>query len=443
MSELTYSYTSADGEKKTLKASEMPEELLAKLEEAARTVANGGTTTAQGVTPAGGTHQLGDKGDWVTINLQDFIKGDTDLDSKVLDNSELRSITSLTVSFSGGVGFVKSQPTSYPVKDAIAIPESAITALTYTAGTPNPDGSIPYTYTPATGSITSVVQTYTDDEGNTVTKYQFKDGSGNVIQAQNESGTMVDAGSLYGEAIMKLLGMGTEGDKVNSYTTDTPQTSTTAIPKEYKLTLLGMLDNDMNEVDISALANNGTTSWDLVFNKADGQFSYVGTAGNETFTVNLSAINDKFENLTVDISGTQDVGNEKKTALSGNKLDGYKVGKMTGVTIGTDGLIKALYSNGVQQNLGQICVATFPNAMGLENAGDNLYQVTASSGDVNIVDIKASGTGSITTGVLEMSNVDLSQQFTDMITTQRGFQANSRIITVSDTLLEELVNLKR
>ena len=83
--------------------------------------------------------------------------------------------------------------------------------------------------------------------------------------------------------------------------------------------------------------------------------------------------------------------------------------------------------------------------MGLSNEGDNLYAATANSGDFDGVgvDIKASGTGYMTTGVLEMSNVDLSQQFTDMITTQRGFQANSRIITVSDTLLEELVNLKR
>ena len=74
---------------------------------------------------------------------------------------------------------------------------------------------------------------------------------------------------------------------------------------------------------------------------------------------------------------------------------------MTGVTIGTDGLITALYSNGMFANLGQICVGTFANAMGLENAGDNLYQATANSGDVSIVDIKASGTGTLTTGVLE------------------------------------------
>lgn len=116
---------------------------------------------------------------------------------------------------------------------------------------------------------------------------------------------------------------------------------------------------------------------------------------------------------------------------------------MTGVSIAQDGIITANYSNGMSATLGQICVGTFANSMGLENVGDNLYSETANSGDCTTVDIKASGVGYMTTGVLEMSNVDLAQEFTDMITTQRGFQANSRIITTSDTLLEELVNLKR
>ena len=123
--------------------------------------------------------------------------------------------------------------------------------------------------------------------------------------------------------------------------------------------------------------------------------------------------------------------------------DGRKVGKMTGVSIANDGMITANYSNGMTATLGQICVGTFSNAMGLQNEGDNLYSETANSGQCSTVDIKASGTGYMTTGVLEMSNVDLSQEFTNMITTQRGFQANSRIISTSDTLLEELVNLKR
>ena len=107
-------------------------------------------------------------------------------------------------------------------------------------------------------------------------------------------------------------------------------------------------------------------------------------------------------------------------------------------------MIYATYDNGQRRLLGQIAVAEFPNASGLEKRGDNLYAATLNSGEFDGIGVDiASGGGYMETGVLEMSNVDLSSEFTEMITTQRGFQANSRIITVSDTLLEELVNLKR
>ena len=107
-------------------------------------------------------------------------------------------------------------------------------------------------------------------------------------------------------------------------------------------------------------------------------------------------------------------------------------------------MIYASYDNGQTKLLGQIAVAEFANASGLEKQGDNLYSATLNSGEFDGIgsDITTRG-GYMNTGVLEMSNVDLSAEFTEMITTQRGFQANSRIITVSDTLLEELVNLKR
>ena len=123
---------------------------------------------------------------------------------------------------------------------------------------------------------------------------------------------------------------------------------------------------------------------------------------------------------------------------------GRKLGDMIGVSIQRDGRIYASYDNGMTKLLGQIATANFPNASGLEKHGDNLYQSTMNSGSFDGigVDVTASG-GYMSTGVLEMSNVDLSAEFTEMITTQRGFQANSRIITVSDTLLEELTNLKR
>ena len=89
-------------------------------------------------------------------------------------------------------------------------------------------------------------------------------------------------------------------------------------------------------------------------------------------------------------------------------------------------------------------MAQFSNASGLEKVGNNCYQTTLNSGDFDGIGVEVNADGStINSGELEMSNVDLSGQFTDMIVTQRGFQANSRVITVSDTLLEELINLKR
>ena len=118
---------------------------------------------------------------------------------------------------------------------------------------------------------------------------------------------------------------------------------------------------------------------------------------------------------------------------------------MSGVAVQQDGKIYATYDNGTTKLLGQIAVASFSNPSGLEKIGENLYQTTMNSGQFDGIgkDVTSDGAGSFKTGVLEMSNVDLSQEFTEMITTQRGFQANSRIITVSDTMIEELTNLKR
>jgi flagellar hook protein FlgE len=138
-------------------------------------------------------------------------------------------------------------------------------------------------------------------------------------------------------------------------------------------------------------------------------------------------------------------GSSTVKAVKGDKKSlntGRAVGEMNGVNISTDGRIYATYSNGQTKLLGQIASAEFANASGLSKEGDNLYSSTLNSGEATIQDITTDG-GYMNTGVLEMSNVDLSREFTEMITTQRGFQANSRIITVSDTLLEELTNLKR
>ena len=94
--------------------------------------------------------------------------------------------------------------------------------------------------------------------------------------------------------------------------------------------------------------------------------------------------------------------------------------------------------------MGQIASARFANAAGLEKVGDNCYRTTINSGEFDGIGVEITSNGStMNSGELEMSNVDLASEFTEMITTQRGFQANSRVITTSDTLLEELINLKR
>ena len=131
-------------------------------------------------------------------------------------------------------------------------------------------------------------------------------------------------------------------------------------------------------------------------------------------------------------------------AVDGTTGKGRKLGAMTGIFIDTNGRIYGTYDNGNTELLGQIAVAQFSNASGLEKVGESCYRTTLNSGEFDGIGVEISADGSsMTTGELEMSNVDLSSEFTSMITTQRGFQANSRVITTSDTLLEELVNLKR
>ena len=194
-----------------------------------------------------------------------------------------------------------------------------------------------------------------------------------------------------------------------------------------------------------------TNSAILVYSGKDGKFQTNGSTGGENgVTMDLSSLGQAFTNVTVDFSKAVVTDNKGKSTISlekGDKNDknaGRESGALQGVSIQPNGMIYASYTNGQKRLLGQIAVTEFANASGLQKEGDNLYSSTKNSGDFNGIGIDITENGdAMNTGVLEMSNVDLSSEFTDMITTQRGFQANSRIITVSDTLIEELVNLKR
>ena len=240
--------------------------------------------------------------------------------------------------------------------------------------------------------------------------------------------------------------------------------------------VFGVSDGNLKNIQNSIAAGNtdyvfkdvtnadGTHSYQVVkksatnllkFNTEDGKFSSIGGGTDKSVELNLNNANlnknGNFQNTTVDFSQCLNYNNSGKStigadagAVDGTTGKGRKLGAMTGISIDTNGRIYGTYDNGNTELLGQIAVAQFSNASGLEKVGESCYRTTLNSGEFDGIGVEISADGSsMTTGELEMSNVDLSSEFTSMITTQRGFQANSRVITTSDTLLEELVNLKR
>ena len=136
----------------------------------------------------------------------------------------------------------------------------------------------------------------------------------------------------------------------------------------------------------------------------------------------------------------QFAGEQTMTALS---QDGSEIGFLSSFSIDPSGMISGVFSNGLRRQLGQVALANFNNASGLERAGDTAFRATANSGEAALGVAGTGQLGSIAGGTVEMSNVDLAAEFTNMIAAQRGFQANSRVITASDEILQDLVNMKR
>ena len=133
----------------------------------------------------------------------------------------------------------------------------------------------------------------------------------------------------------------------------------------------------------------------------------------------------------------------EKSSTKAFRQNGYPMGYLENFKIDQSGQITGVYSNGTNRLLGQVAMASFTNPGGLEKAGESTYVISNNSGDPNISQSGVAGKGKMIAGALEMSNVDLAEQFTDMIVTQRGFQANSKTITTSDQMLQELLSLKR
>ena len=277
---------------------------------------------------------------------------------------------------------------------------------------------------------------------------------GSLITPQDDAAAQKQQKAL--DAIAKAYGYeGSTDEFLNLYITSA------ADPKQ-QLTMQDLLGNMMAGKTTDILPADGSTitmegryfeGTTVVFNKDTAKLESVGgSTTNLGINAAFSQLGGNFSDITIDLSKCTNYDNKGTSTIGATSGDldgpgtgcGRRLGDMIGVYIQKDGMIYANYDNGMTKLLGQIATAAFANASGLEKEGDNLYSATLNSGEFDGigVDITAGG-GYMSTGQLEMSNVDLSSEFTEMITTQRGFQANSRIITVSDTLLEELTNLKR
>ncbi len=151
------------------------------------------------------------------------------------------------------------------------------------------------------------------------------------------------------------------------------------------------------------------------------------------------------DSITTD-SGTGQAGSTQYASSSNirsQEQDGYSTGELAGVGVLGNGDVMAVYSNGEQRMVGQVAIATFEAVEELARAGDNLWMETQASGDARIGPASTGSAGAITAGALEQSTVDLAGEFVNMISYQRGFQANSRTIMTADQLYQEVVNLKR
>jgi flagellar hook protein FlgE len=166
------------------------------------------------------------------------------------------------------------------------------------------------------------------------------------------------------------------------------------------------------------------------FVSGTGSINMAGSPGAAPIATTLD-----FSNLT-QLATASDVSLASQNGLAAGALSGFSVISSTGELYG-------VYSNGLQQRLGQLALATFTNPAGLERLGQNMYGLGLNSGTPSIGVAGVGGRGTLVSGYLEASNVDMAQEFTSMILAQRGFQASSRVISTSDEMLQELVNLRR
>lgn len=273
-----------------------------------------------------------------------------------------------------------------------------------------------------------------------------RDAEGNIATNSEPTNIKIQAGSsMAAQKTSKATYTGNlNAETAKSTAITTTMTAYDSQGFKYSVPLL-FTKTDNNKWEIS-VANGGnidhggkaelstTPTPELEFNE-NGK--YESGKGTVELTITTGAADT--QNVTLDLTALTQYANESTIHA---ETDGHSSGTLSSVSIDNSGVITGVYTNGVRQAEAQVAVAQFSNASGLTKTGNSLYQESNNSGSANIK--KASALGcTITPSALEMSNVDIANEFSDMIITQRGFQSNSKIITVGDEMLETMINMKR
>jgi flagellar hook protein FlgE len=333
----------------------------------------------------------------------------------------------------------------------------------------------------ALGSSPTTLTLWSEDSAGNITKatatVSFKS-DGTFDNVQWDSGATFPSGSslttsnfqiVVSENNASILEVQLAKDLNNPTTFDTVSQIAQGGVQQTKLTVYDCQGVSYTlEVQFKKLTANSWT-WEAFFVDENGatmgQLTPTPSSGTITFddsclikeplTVDIavpySLLGRENETITLDFSGKsfgldslQGITQYASTSTTkGYYQDGYEMGVLNDYSVGQDGTITGVYSNNQTQPLYRLALAQFTNPQGLEKVGDTMFRATANSGMANINAAMVNGGGSIASGSLEMSNVDLTEEFTRLIIAQRGFQANARVVTTSDQILEEVVNLKR
>lgn len=281
----------------------------------------------------------------------------------------------------------------------------------------------------------AVLQGWTaDDVGTVATNGPVGDLAVSYGAVKNPKAT--DATTLAGNLVSSTATGGTAQTQIDMY--DAQGTKRTVTLKFTKVAANAAATPPVPAGTWEMDALNGTTSYGktTVTFGADGKVS-APTGQTATFTPTWTGA----EDVVVDLSSLTQFATG--AAMNATTQSGYAAGSLNSFSLADDGTITGVYSNGQRQAIGKLALATFNNPSGLVNMGNTSYAIGDNSGNALIGTAGNGSLGTLASGALEMSNVDLSEEFTGLIIAQRGFQANSRVISASDELLQDLVNLKR